>query len=188
MCIRDSTHRDTAVAGVTEWIDSVFHRIPILRADLTEAGYGDATLGPLAVQVLDMSYRSDVRNPGRIIVYPAADQTDVPPAFNGNEIPDPAPNAAYPIGYPITATFDRSAAITIQSFQLVDATGQPVAGISLTPDNPEMENSFAFLASAPLHAQTQYTMTVAGTINGASFSRTWRFRTGGTAPSQPATA
>jgi len=184
----DITHRDTPTAGVTEWIDSVFHRIPILRADLLEAGFGDASLGPLAVQVLDMSYRSDVHNPGRVVLYPAPDQTDVPPAFYGNEIPDPAPNALYPIGYPITATFDRTATVTIQSWQLTDADGQPVAGINLLPDNPEMENSFAFLANAPLRAQSRYTMTLVGTINGVPFHQGWHFTTGGTTPNQPANA
>ncbi len=184
----DITHRDTPTAAVTDWIDSVFHRIPILRADLLEAGYGDASLGPLSVQVLDMAYRDGARNPGRIVLYPAPDQTEVPPAFYGNEIPDPAPNAAYPVGYPITAIFDRTASVTIQSWQLQDGSGQSVPGISLLPDNPEMENSFGFLAQTPLHPQTRYTMTLAGSINGVPFHQVWKFTTGGTAPAASATA
>lgn len=184
----DITHRDSPTGAVTDWVDSVFHRIPFLRADLLEAGFGDAGLGPLTVQVLDMAYRDGACNPGRIVVYPAPDQTDVPGAFYGNEIPDPAPNAAYPIGYPITATFDRSASVAIQSWQLLDGAGRPVAGISLLPDNPEMENSFGFLATAPLSAQTRYTMTLRGTINGVPFHQSWRFRTGGVAATQSVTA
>jgi tetratricopeptide (TPR) repeat protein len=186
----DITHRESPTAAVTDWIDSVFHRIPILRADLLEVGYGDASLNlaPLTVQVLDMSYRPGARNPGRIVLYPAPDQTNVPVAFFGNEIPDPAPNAAYPIGYPITATFDRSASVTITSWQLSGSAGQAVPGIQLLPDNPEMENSFGFLANAPLVRQTQYTMALNGTINGVPFHQTWRFTTAGTALGQPVNA
>jgi tetratricopeptide (TPR) repeat protein len=186
----DITHRESPSAAVTDWIDSVFHRIPILRADLLEAGYGDASLNlaPLAVQVLDMAYRPAARNPGLIVVYPAPDQTDVPAAFFGNEIPDPAPNAAYPIGYPITATFDRSASVSIQTWQLSTSTGQPVAGIHLLPDNPEMENSFGFLANTPLAALTQYTMALSGTINGVPFQKSWRFTTAGLQAPQTLTA
>ena len=99
------THRDDPQGAVTDWIDSVYHRLPLMRADLVELGYGDAYLDAQRIQVMDVSFRE--RSTGRIVVYPAADQSGVPVAFNGNEIPDPAPNATYPIGYPVTATFDR---------------------------------------------------------------------------------
>src|SRR5437660_12230397 len=96
---------------------------------------------------MDMSYRE--RATGRIIVYPAANQVNVPLAFNGNEIPDPAPNAAYPIGYPVTATFDRNAKVTIGAFHLRDPSGADLPGTSLPPSR-ETEDSLAFLATTPL--------------------------------------
>ena len=70
------THRTEPAGAVADWIDSVYHRFPLLRADLVELGYGDAYLGPMSVQVMDMSYRE--RATGRIIVYPAANQVSVP--------------------------------------------------------------------------------------------------------------
>jgi Tfp pilus assembly protein PilF len=168
------THRSEPAAAVGDWIDSVYHRIPLLRADLMELGYGDAYLGPLTVQVMDVSYREAAS--GRIIVYPAANQAGVPTAFNGNEIPDPAPNASYPIGYPVTATFDRNAHVTIGAFHLRELSGTDLPGISLQPGN-ETENSFAFLANVPLKAGTTYTADLTYTLNGKAGHLVWKFTT-----------
>ena len=168
------THRSDPNGAVSDWIDSVYHRIPLLRTDLRELGYGDAYLGPLTVQVMDMSYRETTT--GRVILYPAPDQTGVPVAFAGNEIPDPAPNAAYPIGYPITATFDRNANVKITSSHFRDPDGTDLPGISLNP-TAETENSWAFMANIPLKPSTTYTVELNGTVNGVAFHRTWKFTT-----------
>jgi tetratricopeptide (TPR) repeat protein len=178
------THRSNPAGAVADWIDSVYHRIPILRADLLELGYGDAYLGPQTVQVMDMSYRETAT--GRVIVYPAANQVNVPVAFNGNEIPDPAPKANYPIGYPITATFDRNARVTIGAFRLHDPSGADLAGVSLQPSS-ETENSFAFLANAPLQPGTRYTVDLSYTLNGAAGHKTWQFTTAAGAAPSPST-
>jgi Tfp pilus assembly protein PilF len=169
------THRTDPASAVTDWIDSVFHRIPLLRADLVELGYGDAYLGPMTVQVMDMSYRETAT--GRVILYPAPNQVGVPTAFNGNEIPDPAPNASYPIGYPVTATFDRNAKVTISAFHFRDPSGTDLPGVTLQPNNPETENSFAYLANVPLKPGTTYTADLTYTINGVAGHKTWQFTT-----------
>ncbi len=168
------THRTEPAAAVADWIDSVYHRFPLLRTDLVELGYGDAYLGPMTVQVMDLSYREKAS--GRIILYPAANQVSVPTAFNGNEIPDPAPNASYPIGYPVTATFDRNAAVTIGAFHLRDPSGTDLPGISLPPGS-ETENSFAFLANVPLNPSTTYMADLTYTLNGFAGHKTWQFTT-----------
>ena len=169
------THRTEPVGAVADWIDSVYHRFPMLRADLVELGYGDAYLGPLTVQVMDLSYRE--KTTGRVILYPAANQTNVPIAFNGNEIPDPAPNASYPIGYPVTATFDRNAKVTIGAFHFLDPSGTDLPGVTLRPSDPDMENSFAYLANVPLKAGTTYTADLTYTVNGRAGHTVWKFTT-----------
>jgi tetratricopeptide (TPR) repeat protein len=178
------THRNEPAGAVADWIDSVYHRIPLLRADLIELGYGDAYLGPLTVQVMDMSYRETAT--GRVILYPAPNQVSVPAAFNGNEIPDPAPNASYPIGYPVTATFDRNARVTIGGFHLRDPSGADLPGISLQPSN-ETENSFAFMANVPLKDGTTYTADLSYTQNGIAGRRVWKFTTALTLSPTPQT-
>ena len=172
------THRDDPQAAVSDWIDSVYHRLPLLRADVVELGYGDAYLDSQRIQVMDLSFRE--RSTGRIIVYPAPDQRDVPTTFNGNEIPDPAPNATYPIGYPVTATFDRLATVVVNGYHLRDPAGTDLPGHILRPSDKDMENSFAFMAATPLNPGTTYSMDLSGTIDGAAFHRTWRFTTAGT--------
>ena len=169
------THRSEPAGAVADWIDSVYHRIPLLRTDLVELGYGDAYLGPLTVQVMDLSYREKAT--GRVILYPALNQAGVPIAFVGNEIPDPAPNANYPIGYPVTATFDRNATVTIGAFHFRDPSGTDLPGVTLQPNAPEMENSFAFLANAPLNPGTTYTADLTYTLNGIAGHMTWHFTT-----------
>src|SRR6202011_4815593 len=168
------THRGEPVSAVADWIDSVYHRFPLLRADLVELGYGDAYLGPMTVEVMDLSYREKAT--GRIILYPAANQVSVPIAFNGNEIPDPAPNANYPIGYPVTATFDRNSTVTIGAFHFRDPSGTELPGISLPPSG-ETENSFAFLANVPLKPGTTYTADLTYTLNGKAGRTVWKFTT-----------
>ena len=168
------THRSEPAGAVTDWIDSVYHRFPLLRADLVELGYGDAYLGPLSVQVMDMSYREKAT--GRIILYPSANQVSVPVAFNGNEIPDPAPNASYPIGYPVTATFDRNSTVTVGAFHLRDPSGTDLPGISLPPSS-ETENSFAYMANVPLKGGTTYTAELSYTLNGQAGHTVWKFTT-----------
>jgi tetratricopeptide (TPR) repeat protein len=176
------THRGDPAGAVTDWIDSVYHRIPILRADLLELGYGDAYLGPMTVQVMDMSYRETTT--GRVILYPAPSQVNIPTAFNGNEIPDPAPNATYPIGYPVTATFDRNARVTITGFHFHGPSGADLPGVSLQPGS-ETENSFAFLANTPLQPSTTYTCDLTYTLNGVAGHKTWHFTTSASAAPSP---
>ena len=178
------THRADPAAAVQDWIDSVYHRIPLLRTDLLELGYGDAYLGPMTVQVMDMAYREQTT--GRVILYPAPDQVNVPIAFNGNEIPDPAPNASYPIGYPVTATFDRNAKVTITGFHFRDPSGKDLPGISLQPGT-ETENSFAFLANSPLQPATTYAVDLTYTLNGVAGHATWHFTTAAGATPTPQT-
>ena len=176
------THRTDPAGAISDWIDSVYHRIPLLRTDLLELGYGDAYLGPMTVQVMDMSYRET--STGRVILYPARNQVNVPAAFNGNEIPDPAPNASYPIGYPITATFDRNAKVTITGFHLRGPAGADLAGIQLTPSN-ETENSFAFMANTPLQPATTYSVDLTYTSNGVAGHQAWQFTTAAGVPATP---
>jgi Tfp pilus assembly protein PilF len=168
------THRTEPAGAVADWIDSVYHRFPLLRADLVELGYGDAYLGPMTVQVMDTSYREKAT--GRIILYPAANQVSVPIAFNGNEIPDPAPNASYPIGYPVTATFDRNATVTVGAFHFRDPSGTDLPGIALPPSG-DTENSFAYLANVPLKPGTTYTADLTYTLNGKAGHTVWKFTT-----------
>ncbi len=173
----DIAHRGRPGDAVTDWVDSVFHRFPILRRDLQSLGYGVAAVGPLPIDVMDFAYGASV-TPGRqMVAYPAPGQVNVPTVFGGNEVPEPLPEAAYPVGYPVTLTFDRGAHVEIRSYRLRDVLGPDLELHMLPPSDPNMENSIALLARKPLQPGRVYAAEVTGTIDGVAFEKQWQFAT-----------
>src|SRR5207248_1587231 len=87
---------------------------------------------------------------------------------------------------PVTATFDRNARVTITGFHFRDPSGKDLPGISLQPGT-ETENSFAFLANAPLQPGTTYGVDLTYTLNGVAGHATWHFTTAAGASPTPQT-
>ncbi|HZB98145.1 MAG TPA: CAP domain-containing protein, partial [Candidatus Sulfotelmatobacter sp.] len=87
--LEDITHRGTAGAAVQDFLDSVYHRFPIVRPDLQYIGFGEAQLGPLDIQ--DVEYGFAPPAPAAPVVYPGDGQSKVPVMFADNELPDPLP-------------------------------------------------------------------------------------------------
>jgi len=173
----DIAHRGQPAAAITDWVDSVFHRFAILRPDLQALGYGVAAVGPLPIDVMDFAYDPS-GSPGRhMVAYPAPGQVNVPTVFGGNEVPEPLPVTAYPVGYPVTLTFDRGARVEIRSFRLRDLLGPDLAVYMLPPSDPNMENSIALLARKPLQPGHVYLAEVTGSIDGTAFEKQWQFAT-----------
>jgi tetratricopeptide (TPR) repeat protein len=174
------THRGAPGAAVVDWLDTVYHRFPLLRRDLQALGYGQAAVGALPIEVMDLAFRAHAA-PGRgMVPYPVAGQLSVPVAFHGNEIPDPIPNGPYPVGYPITLTFDRGARVQIASHHLRDGDGNEVDTHVLLPSDPSMADSLALLARRPLQPSTTYLVEVTGSLEGAPFEKRWQFTTAST--------
>lgn len=173
----DITHRGNAPGAVGDWINSVYHRFPILRPDLVSLGFGSGSAGPLSVEVMDFAYASTF-TPGRgMVAYPGPGQPDVPTAFFGNELPDPVPGGPYPVGYPITLTFDPGARVQIQSQHVRTGAGADLELYLLRPSDPNTENSLALLPKRPLRPGTRHAVEVTGTVNGVPFARQWEFTT-----------
>jgi hypothetical protein len=90
--------------SVTGFINSFYHRIPLLQPNLRSIGIGYFELGnDYSVTVLDCI--SGVSGPlsSNVVFYPNADQKDVPIEMQP-EIPDPTNNDGK-AGYPITIYF-----------------------------------------------------------------------------------
>ncbi len=91
------------IASVADWMATVYHRNLIMCYGCIDVGYGMVNGPSSRVDALSMgswSYpRPDVR---KIYTYPAVNQRDVLRLWNGNEIPDPLPGHARPVGYPIS--------------------------------------------------------------------------------------
>jgi hypothetical protein len=164
----------TPQAAVQSWTDSVFHRYPLLDGVTVVAGYGEAHVGALTITVMDVG--SNAPGTEDPVAYPAANQTGVPPAITGGEVPDPLPQGAtYPVGYPVTLQFGGAQKLNVTSGRLLGADGKEVPSYTLTPGSPVGQAQWAILARQPLKPGATYTAEVAGTVDGQGFSRRWSF-------------
>ncbi|HEV1997733.1 MAG TPA: Ig-like domain-containing protein, partial [Candidatus Dormibacteraeota bacterium] len=173
----DITHRGDPAAAIKDWVDSVYHRFPLMIPTLDAIGFGEATGGGLPIEVLDMGYRNEAGDARQTVAYPASGQTDVPAAFLGNELPDPVPpGGKYPTGYPVTLNFNQFVNVVTQVSEVRDPAGKVVAGYVLPATHAE-ENVLTILPREPLQKNTTYRVHVAGTIDGTAFARDWSFKT-----------
>jgi uncharacterized protein YkwD len=171
----DIDHRGDAVKSVDEWVNSVFHRFPILRPDLTVIGYGEAAAGPVVIEDLEFGFAP--ASPAPPVLYPGSGQQDVPAFFVDNELPDPVP-AGQPrtTGSPVTVTFSPVDLVQVSSFTLRDASGLELDAYSAAP-SASTENSAWLLPKAPLMANATYTAHIVATIGSRRYDRSWSFRT-----------
>ncbi len=168
----DISHSYLPTAAVDHWVDAVLHRLPLGDPEAATAGYGEAQVGALSIQVLDLGLAAaSTHGP---VVYPAPDQANVPSTFLGNEIPDPAPSARYPTGYPITIQVGSGSTLKVQAAQLAGPDGQAVAGYSLDPTQLQA-NQWGVLPQDPLATGGRYTFQLSGTIDGQAFQKAWSF-------------
>ncbi|MFN2451736.1 MAG: CAP domain-containing protein [Candidatus Dormibacteria bacterium] len=170
----DITHRGSPTAAVADWVNSVYHRFPILRPDLVAIGYADVVVGPVVMEDMEFGFDAAAR-PGPAVLFPGAGQSAVPASFVDNELPDPVPAGAPRItGYPVSITFPPTAVVRLASFTLGDSAGSLLATHLIAP-SAETENSAAVLAAQPLRPGAQCTAAVTAMVDGRPFSRTWTF-------------
>jgi Flp pilus assembly protein TadD len=174
----DITHRGGAVAAVTDWVDSVYHRFPIIRPDLRSIGYADCSLGPLPMEDMEFGFgAAPAGSRSTPVLVPGDGQRDVPTTFLDNELPDPLPTgAARNAGFPVTVTFDQAAGVRLRGLSLRDASGAEVPAYTLSP-GADNENSASLLPRSPLKAANLYTAQITATVDGHAYERTWSFRT-----------
>jgi uncharacterized protein YkwD len=161
-------------ASIDDWIDSVFHRYPLMDRETSAVGYGAARVGALSIAVLDIG--ANPPGTGDPVVYPAPDQTDTPAAFVDSEVPDPLPQGALPpAGYPITLQFGGAQKLTVSSGRLLDAAGKAVASFTLAPGDQLTAAEWALVPRQPLKPGGRYTVDVSGTVDGKDFTKRWSF-------------
>lgn len=159
--------------AVKTFIDSVYHRTPVLSPWYRDMGYGGGTgcdtidFGPGTATAKTVT-----------AVYPYSGQTGVPLSFNGaQEGPTPpVPSTGWPSGYPITL---YGQGITVGSHQIVvDGTTTPLAHQWLDGDSTLGSTAKVLYTDVPLTANTTYHVTITGTTSSGSVSFDWTFTTG----------
>jgi uncharacterized protein YkwD len=162
-------------AAVQVWQDSVFHRFPIISRETAAAGYGEASIGVVSIQIIDFGLDpAGVSDP---VVWPVPDAKDLMPSFVGHEIPDPAPQGVqYPTGYPITFQAGSRSQLQVTTGRLLDGAGQEVQTFAVPRDNLG-PNEWSIMAVQPLKPGATYTVDLAGQLDGGPYSKRWSFTT-----------
>jgi cysteine-rich repeat protein len=172
---------DNPQAAIAEWRDTVFHRIPILHPNMTRFGYGNSNANGRNNDVSDYSSGA-AASASQVVVWPAPNATGVARTFNtAQEAPTPpAPPGGGGTTGPLVSVFFASGSNgTITSHSIKQgSTVKPDTMIAPSDATfgPFMMGSYCFYPDPPAGAAT-YTVTIAGTVNGQSFTKTWSFTT-----------
>lgn len=178
---------DQAELAVDGWMDTLYHRIPLLDPGNTAVGYGLAGSGENLANVMEAGPGGGEFEP---VLWPYPGQTGVPTAWDGGEEPDPFrlySGVQGPVGYTITLSFgDAIHSLTLDSYSLTGPDG-PVSVLKFDPTvDDHLTGTAALIPVRPLVAGARYTVTMAGIVDPGrgpeAYSRTWSFTT---APEQP---
>lgn len=165
-----------------ELIGAIYHRFVIFEPIFREAGTGTATGNGYTYFTADFAAigaNAAGLGRGNFIVYPAANQTQVPlNFFSDTESPDPVPNQNE-VGYPISVHGNNAAVLNVQSFTMRPRGGAdlPVRLLVRNSDAHTPDSVAAIVPLAVLKAATVYDVSFSGTLDGAAASRNWSFTT-----------
>jgi hypothetical protein len=162
--------------AVEQWIDSVWHRLPIFSSRVDHLGYG----ADVRCDTMDFGSSTVLPAPVAPTVYPYPGQADVPTAFGGRESPaPPRPPDGWPSGYPVTI---YAAGLKIHEHSItVDGKDAPLPHIWLGPGDPGtwelLQHEYILYTHRPLAPRTRYRVRVLGTRADAPVKLEWTFTT-----------
>jgi len=168
--------------AVDSWIDSVYHRFPIMMPKLLEAGYGRGTNSKKSFDVMNYAVASPGTDEIKYSIYPTNGQYGVPIAFGG-ESPNPRPDRSNLSGYPVTITVqpwrDR-AKLILNRFNIYDDSGNKIDSWVIHPGNDNLlTTSAACIPKRKLERYTIYKVEADFTIKDhGNISLQWSFTTG----------
>lgn len=157
--------------AVEEWLQTIYHRYPIIDPWQRDFGYGKAT----GCDTIDFGVGDGTKTPdATIAVYPFDGQTNVPTLFAGNEGPQPnAPPTGWPSGYPVSIHLKGTVAnMTITK----DGDSTPLP--SYKPNLLSFQPNAVFVSpNKPLSPGTKYRVHADGMNSAGAFSKDWSFTT-----------
>jgi hypothetical protein len=160
--------------AVAMWINSVWHRLPILDPWITHLGYGGAD----NCDTIDFG-RGTPAPEDTVVLWPYDGQTGLPTTFDGShEGPEPpAPPTDWPSATPITV-YAQDLTVT-EHVLTVDGDSAPIDHVWLTSaDSNFLRSAIMMYANAPFEANTTYRVKITGTYVGGPLMREWTFTTG----------
>jgi hypothetical protein len=158
---------DNGARAVQTWIDSVWHRTPILSPWVRDAGYGSAT----GCDTMDFGAGA-ATSKSVVLTYPYDGQTGVPVSFDGSRegpVP-PVPPGGWPSGYPVTVFVSGASGTALTTHEFSVDGGALIAHQWVTPQTTGavIQDAVVLYANAPLTSATRYRVHVAGTGYGGA--------------------
>jgi hypothetical protein len=169
--------------SIDTWVNSVWHRIPVLDPWTTHMGYGSAA----RCDTIDFGRGTMLAPADTVVVYPYDGQVDVPTTFNGMyEGPEPpAPPTGWPSSGPISVYAQKI--MVTEHVLTLDGDTAPIehvwldanASIVAADMRRSLTNTVFMYANAPFAASTKYRVKISGTYGtGLALSKEWTFTTG----------
>jgi uncharacterized protein YkwD len=173
---------NNAQGSVDTWVNSVWHRVPILDPWTTQLGYGSAA----RCDTIDFARGTPTATTSTVVVYPYDGQTNLPLSFNGaNEGPTPPmPSTGWPSSTPISV-YAQKAMIT-EHVLTKDGDATPIDHVWLDAQativaedmRRQLTNVVFMYGNLPFEANTKYRVKISGTYAGGALMKEWTFTTG----------
>ena len=169
--------------AVDNWINTVYHREPLLVPQLLDVGVGEAGIYNVMELVAPWSDPAT-----KYTLYPARGQSDVPLSFDSDtETPDPVEGAGL-VGPPVTISVlsdgwagnsDPYELVVDTSRTSIRATsGVEIPFVVLEPgDDPWLMRMVALVPLQPLDPSTTYEVQATLSVNGELVEQSWAFAT-----------
>lgn len=170
---------DDPEAAMNAWMQTLYHRIPILHPNAWELGYGRARKDGLRIDVIDFANTYEHASPAPTL-WPYPEQLDVPSQWDGLENPQPPlpEGEEYPSGPVLTISFPFLANVEAQAFELRDSEGALVPAQWLHPENDHfLLSSHALIPVDPLGSGLRYEVTFRALVDETAFEQIWSFET-----------
>lgn len=177
-----ATGDPSGFVAAEDLVGAIYHRFVILEPVFAQAGAGTASV-PDGYTYFTTDFVANGLGPGlghgNFVVYPPANQTNVPANFfTDRETPDPVP-AQNEVGYPISVHADITATVVTQRFTVQPRGGALLSVQTMTnaadPNTPR--SAAAIIPLSVLSPKTTYDVHFAGTVDGVAASRDWSFAT-----------
>jgi len=161
------------------WLQTFYHRIPLLQPNLKEIGIAFYEKDGYVVSLIDCISGAHGENTKDVVYYPSDNQNNVPVSM-GNEIPNPM-GADGSSGFPITIYFTQEQEVTNVRITLMDKNNKVVFCSVSTPERPATYftqwNTICAIPRKPLIPSMTYTVTVKCIVNKKPFEKTFSFKT-----------
>ncbi len=170
----------SAPGAVDGWMETLYHRLPLIAPDTVDFGYGQAAQGKAKTEV--MVFGAGKADPDPIVVWPTPGAQSVPRSWDGAESPQPTPPpTGYPSGPMITARLPKGATVEAHTLQAVGDVAD-IAHVYLDASVDSDLDAFdartvALYAHSPLAGATAYEVSLSYRMGTQSETLRWRFTT-----------